>query len=139
MRIGPRASSDAVRRRRLRTARLFAAAAVGVACWSGGGAPPPRLSAAAAVAVACGLAAVPARAHAAPAWTTYHRDAGRSGYDPEATSPIVPVLAWRSVDLGAPIFQQPLILGSRADIATVGNDIYALDTPRGAAIWSTHA
>jgi outer membrane protein assembly factor BamB len=76
---------------------------------------------------------------AEPAWTTYHRDAGRSGYDPDGTSPIVPVLAWRSVDLGAPIFQQPLILGSRAYIATVGNDIYALDTSSGAVIWSKHA
>src|SRR6266550_7180739 len=115
MRIGPLASSDAVRRRRLSTARLFAAAAV-------------------AVAVPCGLAALPARAHAAPAWTTYHRDAGRSGYDPEATSPIVPVLAWQTVSLGAPIWQQPLIYGSRAYIATVGNDVYALATSTGAVL-----
>jgi outer membrane protein assembly factor BamB len=78
-------------------------------------------------------------AQAEPAWTTYHRDAGRSGYDPEATSPIVPVLSWHTVNLGAPIWQQPLILGSRAYIATVGNYLYALDTSTGAVVWSRHA
>jgi outer membrane protein assembly factor BamB len=90
-------------------------------------------------ALVCACVALAGAARAEPAWTTYHRDAGRSGYDPEGTSPIVPTLAWQSVDLGAPIWQQPLILGTRAYIATVANDIYALDASTGAVIWSKHA
>jgi len=90
-------------------------------------------------ALACAGAAFAGSAQAEPAWTTYHRDPGRSGYDPEGTSPIVPVLAWQSAGLGAPIWEQPLILGTRAYVATVGNDIYALDASTGAVIWSKHA
>ena len=75
----------------------------------------------------------PARGEAA--WTTYHRDAGRSGDDPDATEPIVPVEDWQSPDLGAPIWSQPLILGSRAYVATVGDEIYALDVATGDVVW----
>jgi len=90
-------------------------------------------------ALACAGAAFVGSAQAEPAWTTYHRDPGRSGYDPEGTSPIVPVLAWQSAGLGAPIWQQPLILGTRAYVATVGNDLYALDASTGTVLWSKHA
>lgn len=61
-------------------------------------------------------------AQAEPIWTTYHRDAQRSGYDPEATQPIEPQLAWQSVDLGAPIWSQTLVLGDRVYVATVGRN-----------------
>jgi outer membrane protein assembly factor BamB len=74
-----------------------------------------------------------------PAWTTYHRDAGRSGADPEALEPIIPKLAWQSLDLGAPIWGQSLILGSRVYVATVGNQIYALDASTGKVIWEKSA
>src|SRR5438105_10926664 len=66
-----------------------------------------RLAATASAALVCACAALVTAVQAEPAWTTYHRDPGRSGYDPEGTSPIVPVLARQSVGLGAPIFQQP--------------------------------
>lgn len=78
-------------------------------------------------------------AYAEPAWTTYHRDAARSGDDPEATNPITPTLAWQSHDLGAPIWSQPLILGSRVYVATVGDEIYALDAATGEVIWEKSA
>src|SRR5262249_13108734 len=87
--------------------------------------------------LAAGSAAQAARAE--PSWPTYHRDAGRSGFDPEGTSPVVPSLAWQSPDLGAPIWGQPLILGSRVYVATVGDDLYALDARTGAVIWKRHA
>jgi outer membrane protein assembly factor BamB len=74
-------------------------------------------------------------AAAEPAWTTYHRDAVRSGNDPDATAPISPTLAWHSQDLGAPIWSQPLILGSRVYVATVGDKIVALDAATGAVVW----
>lgn len=74
-----------------------------------------------------------------PAWTTYHHDAGRSGADPDATSPITPTLAWQSADLGAPIWSQPLILGQRVYAATVGNKVYSLDASTGKVIWEKSA
>jgi outer membrane protein assembly factor BamB len=93
-------------------------------------------TAVAGVALTCllaGLLTLPASAE--PMWTTYHRDAIRSGDDPEATEPIPPYLAWQSQGLGAPIWSQPLILGSRAYVATVGDRIYALETATGAVVW----
>jgi hypothetical protein len=77
-----------------------------------------------------------ASAHAESGWTTYHHDAARSGVDPEAGSPVTPTLAWQSADLGAPIWSQPLILGSRAYVATLGDEVYALDARTGKVIWS---
>jgi polyvinyl alcohol dehydrogenase (cytochrome) len=68
-------------------------------------------------------------------WTTYHRDAQRTGNDPDATHPLAPVLAWQSVDLRAPIWSQPLVLGSRVYVATVGDEVYALDASTGKVVW----
>ncbi|HEY5287004.1 MAG TPA: PQQ-binding-like beta-propeller repeat protein [Solirubrobacteraceae bacterium] len=76
-------------------------------------------------------------AQAEPTWTTYHRDAQRSGYDPEATQPIEPRLAWQSTDLGASIWSQPLILGNRVYVATVADDVYALEASTGKVVWQT--
>ncbi|HEX3520379.1 MAG TPA: PQQ-binding-like beta-propeller repeat protein [Solirubrobacteraceae bacterium] len=90
------------------------------------------------VLAACALYAAAAGA-AEPAWTTYHRDAGRSGNDPDATSPLTPSLSWQSSDLGAPIWSQPLILGSRAYVATVGDDVYALNAATGQLVWHASA
>jgi hypothetical protein len=74
-------------------------------------------------------------AHGEPMWTTYHRDAQRSGYDPDATQPIEPAFAWQTVDLGAPIWNQPLVLGGRVYVATVGDAVYALDAATGKVVW----
>jgi len=74
-------------------------------------------------------------AHAEPAWTTYHHDAARSGDDTEAGEPIAPVQAWQSENLGAPIWGQPLVLGERVYVATVGDQIYALNAATGAVEW----
>jgi len=74
-----------------------------------------------------------------PAWTTYHRDAERSGDDPDATEPIAPVLAWHTPSLGAPIWGQPLVLGSHVYVATVGDEIYELNASTGAIEWQQSA
>ncbi len=74
-------------------------------------------------------------AQAEPAWTTYHRDAQRSGNDPDATQPIAPALAWQTGDLGAPMWSQPLVLGDRVYVATVGDEAYALEASTGAVVW----
>src|SRR4029077_9820279 len=101
-------------------------------------APIGRLGCLLACALACLLIAPAPLTQAAsgePAWTTYHRDPVRSGEDPDATEPIAPTLAWHSQDLGAPIHSQPLILGSRVYVATVADDVFALDAATGAIIW----
>jgi outer membrane protein assembly factor BamB len=86
--------------------------------------------------LACLLASsLTATAHGEPGWTTYHRDPMRSGDDPEATQPIEPLLAWQTENLGAPIWGQPLVLGSRVYVATVGDDIYALEAATGKVVW----
>lgn len=72
---------------------------------------------------------------ATPAWTTYHHDAARSGYDPEALEPVPPTEAWQSPDLGAPLWNQPLVLGAHVYVATVGDEIYALDSSTGEIEW----
>ncbi len=72
-------------------------------------------------------------------WTTYHRDPGRSGDDPDATRPIPPVLAWQTENLGAPIWGQPLVLGSHVYVATVGDELYELNASTGAVEWQQSA
>lgn len=74
-------------------------------------------------------------AQAEPMWTTYHRDTQRSGYDPDGTQPIEPVLAWQSVDLKASIWSQPLVLGERVYVATEGDKVYALEASTGKVVW----
>jgi polyvinyl alcohol dehydrogenase (cytochrome) len=95
----------------------------------------------AAFALALALAAaLPAAAGAAvPAWTTYHHDAERTGADPDGTSPLPPSLSWHSPDLGAPIWGQPLILGARVYVTTVGDGVYALDAATGQVVWHAGA
>ena len=86
------------------------------------------------------LAASPAGAGSTePSWTTYHRDAERTGSDPDASSPLTPTLAWESPDLGAPIWGQPLILGSRVYVTTVGDGVYALAASTGQVLWHASA
>lgn len=84
-------------------------------------------------------AALTGVAHGEPAWTTYHRDPERSGDDPDATEPIAPVLAWHTPSLGAPIWGQPLVLGSHVYVATVGDEIYELNATTGAVEWQQNA
>jgi outer membrane protein assembly factor BamB len=95
----------------------------------------PRLALLACL-LACSLSGV---ALGEPMWTTYHRDPGRSGDDPDATQPITPALAWQTESLAAPIWSQPLVLGERAYVATVGDEIYALEASTGKVIWQQSA
>jgi outer membrane protein assembly factor BamB len=74
-----------------------------------------------------------------PAWTTYHRDPARSGDDPEVGNPLAPSLTWQSPPLGAPIYGQPLVLGARVYVATVGDRLYALEASSGKVIWEKSA
>jgi len=82
---------------------------------------------------------VAAAAGGEPAWTTYHRDSVRSGFDPDGATPLTPAFAWQSPQLDAPVWSQPLVLGTRVYVATVGNDVYALDAATGAVVWVKNA
>jgi polyvinyl alcohol dehydrogenase (cytochrome) len=86
--------------------------------------------------IALAIAGIASATSAAePTWTTYHRDPGRSGNDPESTEPVAPAKAWQSPDLGAPIWGQPLVLGARVYVATVGDVVYALSASTGEIVW----
>jgi outer membrane protein assembly factor BamB len=85
------------------------------------------------------FAAVAGASAGEAAWTTYHGDATRTGNDPEAISPQTPSLAWQSPNLGAPIWNQPLAVGSRVYVATVGDDVYALEAATGQIAWHASA
>lgn len=74
-----------------------------------------------------------------PAWTTYHHDAGRSGIDPDSTSPVSPRRVWQtSPPLDGLAWSQPLVYGSRVYVATENDTVYALDAATGAIVWQKH-
>jgi outer membrane protein assembly factor BamB len=101
-----------------------------------------RIAALLALAVAALLAATfAATAGAATAaWTTYNHDLGRSGIDPDSTSPLPPAQAWRtSLPLDGQIYGQPLVYGSRVYVATENDTVYALDAATGQVVWHQHA
>jgi hypothetical protein len=71
---------------------------------------------------ACALAGPLSQiAHAEPAWTTYHRDAQRSGNDPDATDPIEPVLAC----VGTPVPAGKLPCGDVEPTVDGSGNVYA--------------
>jgi outer membrane protein assembly factor BamB len=87
------------------------------------------------VLLVCG-ALCPAAAAAIPAWTTYHRDGLRSGFDPDSSSPLPPTELWQSAPaLDGDIYAEPLIYGSRVYVATENDSVYALDAGTGRVIW----
>ena len=85
------------------------------------------------------LRSAPAAHATNPAWTTYHHDATHTGADPDGTSPLAPTLAWQSPNLGAAMWNQPLVIGGVVYAATIGDDVYALDASSGAVIWHASA
>jgi outer membrane protein assembly factor BamB len=70
-------------------------------------------------------------------WTTYDRDAARSGADP--SEPPLGALrrAWTAKVDGA-VYAQPLVSGGRVFIATENDSVYALDAASGRVVWRTH-
>jgi len=80
-----------------------------------------------------------AAAAAAPSWSTYHHDAGRSGVDPDSTSPVAPTQLWQTNQaLDGVIWGQPLVYGSNVYVATENDTVYALNASTGAVVWQKH-
>jgi outer membrane protein assembly factor BamB len=75
---------------------------------------------------------------AVPAWTTYRRDAGRSGIDPDSTNPVTPSQVWQTPALDGELYGQPLVYGSFVYVATENDTVYELDSATGAVVWSSH-
>jgi outer membrane protein assembly factor BamB len=119
--------------------RLFASfvlvALIVAACSSGGGsnkAKPKSVTTA---------TTAPTTAGAQPtggAWPTYHRDATRTGFEPNGPAADSLRRVWESTPLDGAIYAEPLFVGNQVFIATEGDTVYALDATTGQVQWQTH-
>ncbi len=74
------------------------------------------------------------------AWTTYHRDDARTGYDASAptASNIAPTPGWTMPVLDQTVYASPLIFNGVVYVATLNDTVYALNQVDGSVIWSKH-
>ena len=77
---------------------------------------------------------------AGPFWTTYNHDPGRSGIDPDSTSPLTPTLLWETPasgtgSLDGQVYAEPLVYGNRVYVVTENDSVYALNAATGAIVW----
>src|SRR5215468_7302452 len=79
----------------------------------------------------------PAAALSAADWTTYHRDAARTGVAPAQPAAGALSIAWRR-HLDGAVYGQPLAVGDLVIAATEGNTVYGLDRASGAVRWHVH-
>jgi outer membrane protein assembly factor BamB len=70
-------------------------------------------------------------------WTTYHRDAARTGVAPGGPAAGALSIAWRRRLDGA-VYGQPLMVGSLVIAATEGDTVYGLDRATGQVRWHVH-
>jgi polyvinyl alcohol dehydrogenase (cytochrome) len=92
-----------------------------------GGAPPAKPSAAPST-------VSPTAALSPTDWTTYHRDAGRTGVAPARPSAGKLAIAWRR-HLDGAVYGQPLVVGDTVIAATEGDSVYGLDRTTGRLRW----
>ena len=85
-------------------------------------------------------AAPPRTSAAAPsgAWTTYHRDAGKTGYDPTIPQTTTATAGWVSPTLDETVYDEPLVYNGMVYVGTSNNTVYALNQGTGAIVWSQH-
>ncbi len=83
--------------------------------------------------------APPASPVALPAtdWTSYHRDAARTGVAPASPAAGPLAIAWRRRLDGA-VYGQPLVIGGLVIAATEGDTVYGLDRATGQVRWQVH-
>src|SRR5262249_40917115 len=70
-------------------------------------------------------------------WTTYHRDAARTGVSPAQPAAGALSIAWRR-HLDGAVYGQPLAVGKLVIAATAGNTVYGLDRATGNIRWHVH-
>jgi centrosomal CEP192-like protein/putative pyrroloquinoline-quinone binding quinoprotein/putative pyrroloquinoline-quinone-binding quinoprotein len=96
--------------------------------------------------VAASSASRPLNAHPAAAtpivpngsWITYHRDFGRTGFDPTAPAitTVQPTPGWQLSALDGSVYAEPLVYGGVVYVATLNDTVYALNQIDGSIIWS---
>ncbi len=86
--------------------------------------------------LAAGAAASPA-ALPGTDWTTYHRDAARTGVAPASPAAGRLAIAWQRRLDGA-VYGQPLVVGGLVIAATEGDTVYGLDRATGQVRWQVH-
>jgi polyvinyl alcohol dehydrogenase (cytochrome) len=70
-------------------------------------------------------------------WTTYHRDAARTGVAPAKPAAGALSIAWRR-HLDGAVYGQPLVVGGLVIAATEGDTVYGLDRATGQVRWHVH-
>jgi PQQ-like domain len=70
-------------------------------------------------------------------WTTYHRDAARTGVAPAKPAAGALSIAWRR-HLDGAVYGQPLVVGGLVIAATEGDTVYGLDRAAGQVRWHVH-
>ncbi|GAA4166525.1 hypothetical protein GCM10022286_31300 [Gryllotalpicola daejeonensis] len=70
---------------------------------------------------------------ATPLWASYHGDQARTGAAP-GPSPASVRQLWKA-DLGAQVFGQPVVIGSRVIAGTESDEVVALDRTSGKKLW----
>jgi len=70
-------------------------------------------------------------------WTTYHRDAARTGVAPARPAAGPLSIAWRR-QLDGAVYGQPLVIGGLVIAATEGDTVYGLDRATGKVRWHVH-
>ena len=72
------------------------------------------------------------------AWPTYHRDALRTGVEPNGPTPGSLRRVWESPEIDGAVYAEPLFVGNQVFIATEHNNVYALDATTGKVQWQKH-
>jgi outer membrane protein assembly factor BamB len=70
-------------------------------------------------------------------WPTYHHDNARTGYLSNEPDPNQLKAAWTK-KLDNAVYAEPLVIGNRVIVATVGDSIYSLDARTGQVQWRTN-
>src|SRR5215469_15177374 len=69
-------------------------------------------------------------------WPTYHHDNARTGYLPNEPDPKQLIPAW-TAKLDNAVYAEPLAIGGRVIVATIGDSLYSLDARTGKVQWRT--
>jgi outer membrane protein assembly factor BamB len=84
-----------------------------------------------------GQATIAKKKHGSANWPTYHANLARTGVDTSSTALEQVRRTWtRQVD--APVYGEPLAVGSRVYVATENNTVYALSASNGKVAWRRH-
>jgi outer membrane protein assembly factor BamB len=70
------------------------------------------------------------------AWTTYHHDNARTGFDSTLPQVQSVTTGWTSAAMDGQIYASPLVYNGVVYAATLNNTVYAINQATGAILWS---